>query len=135
MDIVCPKCGQRYELDKQYEGQKVECQVCKTEFIAKESLNSGAPPMRPIGNNAYTPVQPVQVVVNQPQPSKSRGLYIILALFFGLAGIHNFYAGYTGTGLIQLVLSLTGIGCIVTVPWVIIDILFTTKDGHGVRFG
>lgn len=48
MDIVCPKCGQRYELDKQYEGQKVGCQVCKTEFIAKESFNSGTPPMRPV---------------------------------------------------------------------------------------
>ena len=80
------------------------------------------------------PAQPVQVVVNQPQLSKSRALYIILALLFGLAGIHNFYARYIGTGLIQLIISLTGIGCIITVPWVILDILFTTKDGRGIYF-
>ena len=51
-----------------------------------------------------------------------------------MIGIHNFYAGYVGTGIIQLILTFTGIGAILTFIWVIIDILFTTKDGRGIPF-
>ncbi len=66
--------------------------------------------------------------------TKSRGTYIILAIFLGLLGIHNFYAGYTVTGLIQLVLTCTGIAVPFVIIWIIADILFTTKDGAGQPF-
>lgn len=66
--------------------------------------------------------------------TKSRGTYIILAIFLGLLGIHNFYAGYTLTGIIQLVLTCSGIAIPFVVVWLIFDILFTTKDGYGQPF-
>lgn len=69
-----------------------------------------------------------------PVSTKSRLTYILLALLLGMIGIHNFYAGYFWTGIIQLILTLTGFGIIFTFIWVICDILFTTKDGRGIPF-
>ncbi len=37
---------------------------------------------------------------------KSRIAYVLLGLFLGNLGIHNFYAGYTNKGIIQLLLTL-----------------------------
>ena len=38
--------------------------------------------------------------------AKSRGVYIILGLFFGCLGIHNFYAGRNGVGVAQLLITI-----------------------------
>ena len=65
----------------------------------------------------------------QPGQKDAR-LYIILAIFFGLLGMHNFYAGYTGKFFVQLILSLTGIGAIVVLFWVILDIIFVRQDAR-----
>jgi TM2 domain-containing membrane protein YozV len=52
--------------------------------------------------------------------AKSRGVYIILGLFLGTLGIHNFYAGYNGRGVVQLLLTLLT-GWLI-VPWVLVGI-------------
>lgn len=44
---------------------------------------------------------------------KSRLVYILLGIFFGELGIHDFYAGYAGKGLMKLLLSLVGTALIV----------------------
>ncbi len=44
---------------------------------------------------------------NGTQP-KSKLTYLLLAIFFGWLGVHNFYAGYTNVGIIQLLVSLVG---------------------------
>ena len=70
--------------------------------------------------------------------SKSKVVYIVLALFLGGLGIHNFYAGHNNRGLAQLlvtiltgwlVLPLFGIGI-----WVIVDMCTINKDSDGVAF-
>jgi hypothetical protein len=66
-------------------------------------------------------------------PPKSRGVYIILGLFLGLLGIHNFYAGYHGRGAIQIILTLTFIGAIITALWSLIELLTVVEDASGVR--
>lgn len=33
MNISCPNCGQNYEIDSNYIGQKVNCQICNHEFL------------------------------------------------------------------------------------------------------
>ena len=33
MNISCPNCGQNYEIDSNYIGQKVKCQICNHEFL------------------------------------------------------------------------------------------------------
>ena len=40
---------------------------------------------------------------------KSRPAYIILGLLFGGMGIHDFYAGYAGKGLVKIIVSLIGL--------------------------
>ena len=48
---------------------------------------------------------------------------LLLAFFLGPFGIHNFYLGYTTKGIIQLVLTLTFIGLIVSGIWAFIDFI------------
>lgn len=45
----------------------------------------------------------------------------LLAFFFGTLGIHRFYLGRNGSGVVMLVLSLTVIGLVVSAPWALID--------------
>lgn len=67
--------------------------------------------------------------------AKSRGIYIILGLFFGMLGIHNFYVGRLGVGAAQLLITLIlgwfVVGLIITFVWVLIDLISVTKDGKG----
>ena len=70
---------------------------------------------------------------------KSRLVYILLALFFGGLGIHNFYAGYGGRGAVQLLITLFlawlfGIGLFIVGLWVLIEIFVVNTDARGVRF-
>src|SRR6266702_1049762 len=69
-----------------------------------------APP--PPGANAYVaspnpaPYRPAQPVVAYRGIPKSRTTYIVLGIFLGALGVHNFYAGYTGRAIGQLCLSV-----------------------------
>lgn len=65
------------------------------------------------------------------RPSKSRGLFIVLGLFLGCLGVHNFYAGYNGKGIAQLLISLTFVGLIVTAFWALIEIITVNTDASG----
>ena len=67
---------------------------------------------------------------------KSRLAYILLGIFLGGLGVHNFYAGYTGKGVAQLLLSLLSLGflSLVVYIWVIIEIITVTKDAKGIPF-
>lgn len=57
--------------------------------------------------------------------NKSRIMAVILAILFGNLGVHNFYLGYIGKGIIQLLLTLVGwifiIGPIVASCWSFIE--------------
>jgi TM2 domain-containing membrane protein YozV len=49
------------------------------------------------------------VVVEQPQPQRrvNKVTYIILAVLFGWIGVHEFYAGHTGAGILSLLFCWT----------------------------
>lgn len=78
-----------------------------------------------------------QVVAVDPL-AKSRIAYILLGIFLGCFGVHNFYAGYTGKAVAQLLiavlLSWTVIAPIIVFIWAIVDICNVTKDAHGRPF-
>lgn len=77
---------------------------------------------------------------------KSRIAYIILAIFLGGLGVHNFYAGHISRGVAQLITNMVlGVLSLVTLgiatplyvgllAWIIIDICTITKDAQGVDF-
>lgn len=73
-----------------------------------------------------------------PIPPKSRIVYILLALFFGGLGVHNFYAGRSGAGVAQLLITLFLFWLIFPIVivgiWVIIEMIVVTRDGRGIPF-
>tara|TARA_B110000240_G_scaffold191825_1_gene234995 strand:+ start:1310 stop:1609 length:300 start_codon:yes stop_codon:yes gene_type:complete len=69
--------------------------------------------------------------VNQPIiPKNDKGLItLVLCLAFGYLGVHRFYSGHTGIGIVQL-LTLGGCGI-----WILIDLIMIItgkfKDSEG----
>ena len=67
---------------------------------------------------------------------KSRTAYILLAVFLGAYGIHNFFAGDKKGGLIKLL--VTFLTCfIAALPmwiWAIVEAINVKKDANGVDF-
>ena len=51
---------------------------------------------------------------------KTRSTAYILLLLLGLIGIHRFYLNRTGSAIAMLILTITGIGLIITFPWAIL---------------
>lgn len=64
---------------------------------------------------------------------KKRLLTAILSFFFGVFGVHRFYVGKIGTGILQL-LTIGGLGI-----WAFVDFLiilfgeFTDKQGNKIK--
>jgi TM2 domain-containing membrane protein YozV len=109
----------------------------------------------PLGLSQAAATAPAQVPAdapNPPQPAapaaytyaagvygsthKSRTSYIVLGIFLGALGIHNFYAGYTGRAVGQLCLTVLTVGYLGIVSWIwaIIEICTVEKDSTGLRF-
>jgi TM2 domain-containing membrane protein YozV len=97
--------------------------------LQQSSLGAGLPTPP-----SAVPSYPMPVQGNQN--AKDRVAYILLAVFIGHLGIHNFFAGYTSRGVIQLVITIVtcGIGGIATWIWAIIEAITVTKDANGVDF-
>ena len=69
---------------------------------------------------------------------KNRTSYILLGIFLGALGIHNFYAGYQGRGLAQLLITIflgwTILFLLITSLWAVIEVCVITKDADGINF-
>ena len=67
--------------------------------------------------------------------AKSRGVFILLGLFLGFFGAHNFYAGYLGRGLAQLltvlILGWFVVGFVIVGIWVIAELFMVDHDSAG----
>jgi TM2 domain/Prokaryotic RING finger family 1 len=67
---------------------------------------------------------------------KSRVVYVLMAIFFGIFGVHNFYAGYIKKAVIQLCITL--FTCFYGIPiiwiWAIIEACMINSDDDGVAF-
>lgn len=78
----------------------------------------------------------VMPIVPTASTGKSRIVYIILAIFLGTWGVHNFYAGYNSKGLTQLLMTL--LSCYILTPivliWILIDICSVDKDAKNIPF-
>ena len=117
--VVCVRCGRTPHNGAYY------CWYCGAQVnpIAQVCTNCGVSLVQAQG---YT-------------SDKSRLTFILLGIFLGELGIHNFYAGYANKGIIQLVISLTlgwlfGLGILITFIWSLIDIITVTVDSNGNRF-
>ncbi|MGA0241274.1 MAG: TM2 domain-containing protein [Poseidonia sp.] len=52
---------------------------------------------------------------------KQKLVAFLLAFFLGALGIHNFYLGKTKMGVVQLVLTITVVGALISGPWAFIQ--------------
>lgn len=85
------------------------------------------------------------IFVAAEKGSVPRADYILLALFLGGLGGHNYYAGYRGKAEIQLVGTMLGLlvglfifrdiaFSIVVAVWVVLDIFCVEEDTRGIPF-
>jgi TM2 domain-containing membrane protein YozV len=110
---------------------------------------AGSAPPPPIALGGAVP--PPQYAPQYPQPNavpqgyvrdyrnpqqKDRIAYILLGIFLGVFGVHNFYAGYTGRAVAQLLISVLTLffGSFISAIWAIIEVCTVTADASGVPF-
>ena len=72
----------------------------------------------------------------QPQPPKSKLAAGLLGIFLGALGVHNFYLGYTGKAVAQLLLTLVGwvlfgLGPVVAWVWGLIESILILCSTYG----
>lgn len=120
----CPSCTAECNMDAR------SCPMCGADFIGGGWKPAFSKPRPAYGAKVHNNNRPPQM-----GSAKSRGIYIILGIFLGLLGIHNFYAGRNGRGAFQLLITvLLGwvlIGLVITAIWVLIDIVTVETDGEG----
>lgn len=82
-------------------------------------------------SNNFVPPPPTNAEIQEKNkytsPRKKRDV-IILALFLGFIGVHDFYTGNTKNGIIKLLLSLSAILSPIATLWTVFD-LFKIASG------
>jgi len=65
-----------------------------------------------------------------PRSTKSRIAFVMLGIFLGSLGIHNFYAGYMWRGAIQLTITLVTLGYAAVISWIwaIVEVCTVDRD-------
>ena len=123
--VVCVKCGVPAGVGQNY------CPYCGAQTApgAAVCLNCGAA--------LVAPQAPVA-----PHTQKSKIAAGLLGIFLGYFGVHNFYLGYTGKAIAQLLITLLscGLGSIVTSIWGLVEGILIlvgniNVDGQGYPLG
>ena len=140
--------------------QMVQQQVMQQPVVQQSASVQGYQPSRysgPLGLSQAAATAPAQAPATASSPfssasahrdapvygstHKSRTTYIVLGVFLGALGIHNFYAGYTGRAVGQLCLTVLtlaalslGYLALVSWTWAIVEICIVEKDSTGLRF-
>jgi TM2 domain-containing membrane protein YozV len=67
---------------------------------------------------------------------KTRVAYVLLGVFLGALGAHNFYAGYVRKGVAQLCITLLTCfyGSPVSWIWAVYEVCTVHQDNEGVQF-
>jgi TM2 domain-containing membrane protein YozV len=107
----------------------------------------GAMPLRPPGviHSDHSPTMTYPTfggyaapppAIHSYTPRKSRVVFVLLAVFLGAFGGHNFYAGYVKKGVIQLCITLLScfFGSVVSWIWAIAEACMVDRDNDGIAF-
>ncbi|MBB5713553.1 TM2 domain-containing protein [Sphingomonas aerophila] len=86
-----------------------------------EPENSRALSIFPVPGAQPVATQMYPAAPREPTTSKNKIVAALLAFFLGVLGVHRFYLGRTGSGIVMLVLTVTVIGTLITVPWSWVD--------------
>jgi TM2 domain-containing membrane protein YozV len=157
---VCPACGAEHHAECWEENRGCTVYGCKaappdepklTLQAADFSVPPAPPP--PAWNEMALPPppppprrQPTEISFsfggyNYPVPSaeihipsKNRTGYVLLGVFLGAFGAHNFYAGYTRRAVIQLAITLCTLflGSVVSWIWALVEVCVVERDSRNV---
>jgi TM2 domain-containing membrane protein YozV len=100
-------------------------------------VGTGVAPPPQAGGGPQAPGTPNSLAYyySAPQP-KTRVIFVLLGIFLGALGVHNFYAGYVKKGTVQLCVTL--LTCfyagLLSWVWAIIEICTVNKDAEGTQF-
>jgi len=110
---------------------------------------AGAPPPPPAMSGFQTSHVPVMTYptfagyappppgpISGYEPRKSRVVFVLLAVFLGAFGGHNFYAGYVKKAVIQLCITLFSCftGSFISWIWAIVEACMVNRDDDGIAF-
>lgn len=99
-------------------GQPVAIPVTQTAGMqAGQPMMAGQPMAAQMGQG--------QMMMMPQNPPKQLLVGVLLALFLGVFGVHNFYLGHTGRGVAQLLITVLtlGLGSIITGIWALIELI------------
>ena len=106
--FFCPKCGSTQDPEAKF------CQNCGAQMKGQTQQEQTITPQPITVAPVQSVSQVVQVTVPGTQPSisqKSRLVALILCLLFGVIGVHRFYVGKVGSGILYLfTFGICGIG-------------------------
>jgi TM2 domain-containing membrane protein YozV len=132
--MFCRQCGKPID-----DGQEL-CEDCKNVANVNSSANTNTNANMNNGTNPTVNVN-VNTGYTNPNPNASQKSKIaggLLGIFLGGLGVHNFYLGYTGKAVAQLLISLLSCGFLAwaSAIWGLIEgILILTGsisvDGNG----
>ena len=105
----CPQCGAPIDPGA------TECKFCGEKLVTQQAAQQVAQPQ------VFQQVQPQVVYIKESKesgipsswPIKSKVAAALLAIFLGDLGIHKFYLGKTGMGVVYLLFCWTGIPAII----------------------
>lgn len=118
--IPCPACARLITLPD-HDRPLRNCPDCRQAVSWRADTCPGCgSPLSALANAQATGAQ------------KSRLVFILLAVFLGLFGVHNFYADYAGRGALQLLLTVLLIGILINPIWILFEIIGVTTDAAGV---
>lgn len=156
INFDCPLCGQNLEAPPDMAGETIECPACsqqiqipapahpkpaggKKVILKKKGTSlkkpSSAAPSRSARSAAPAPKPTLtkQMVAKAGVSGRSRTVALLLCFFLGGMGIHRFYVGKVGTGILWLLtVGLFGIGSLVDFIMIIAG-AFKDKQGHRVE--
>jgi TM2 domain-containing membrane protein YozV len=100
-------------------------------------IGTGTAPPPQVGPGPQALQAPSSLAAYYPvaQP-KTRVIFVLLGIFLGVFGVHNFYAGYAKKGTIQLCVTLLSCfyGAAISWVWAIIEVCTVSQDADGTQF-
>ena len=91
-------------------------------YVDFETHENRALSIFPVPSKNATAV-PTAAAPAAPQTDRNKYVAALIAFLFGPLGIHRFYLGRIGTGVLMLILSVSVIGLALSVPWALIDMV------------
>ena len=153
-NMQCPYCNTTVSAEEEWIGMACNCPNCNNQITISAPVQIAQPQFQ---QQYQQPQQQFQQQYQQPHPQFQQGpygqsgmynnftppqqgksfiVYLLLGLFLGNLGIHDYYAGYNNNGTIKLLLTLLTCGALAVVSgiWALIDICTVRQDANGNPF-